>query len=197
MTGQQARGRDTRQAIVAAATKLFAELGFEHVSIEMVLRDAAISRGALYHHFKSKESLFEVVLEALEEDIARAVRMAAFGAADPGQAIKAGCAAWLRLAAEDRAVRQIVLTDAPAVVGWRKWREIDGRYSLGMIKAALAMAASGPYASDAGITMQAHALLAVLVELAILVAQSGGDTGTMARANTVLEQVLSGFIPIG
>src|SRR4029450_4226177 len=90
-------------------------------SIEAVLREAGISRGALYHHFSGKEALFEAVLEQVGADIATKLAAAARDASDPVEALRAGCHAWLRLA-RDPTVRRIVLVDALPVVGWGKWR---------------------------------------------------------------------------
>jgi AcrR family transcriptional regulator len=65
------KGIATRQHIIAAATRQFAELGYEQTSIETLLGELSISRGALYHHFASKEQLFEAVLEEIEADVAQ------------------------------------------------------------------------------------------------------------------------------
>jgi hypothetical protein len=54
--------------------------------------------------------------------------------------VRAGCDAFLDLT-QDSVVRQIMLTDAPSVLGWEKWREIDERRAFGLIKAALEPAA--------------------------------------------------------
>src|SRR3984957_6213497 len=58
-----ARGEATRGQLVAIATRMFAERGYEDTSVEAVLREAGVSRGSLYHHFASKEALFEAVAE--------------------------------------------------------------------------------------------------------------------------------------
>src|ERR1051326_5282934 len=60
------RGRATRDQRVAVATELFAARGFDGTSIEAVLEQAGVSRGSLYHHFASKEALFEAALDAVE-----------------------------------------------------------------------------------------------------------------------------------
>ena len=72
MSKKVERGQATRLRIVATATTLFSELGYEATSIEAVLRESGVSRGALYHHFDSKDALFEAVLEAIEADLAQA-----------------------------------------------------------------------------------------------------------------------------
>src|SRR6476646_7454145 len=64
-----ARGEATRAQLIAIATRMFAERGYEDTSIEAVLREAGVSRGSLYHHFASKEALFEAVAEEVETSV--------------------------------------------------------------------------------------------------------------------------------
>ncbi len=116
------KGQETRRVIVDTATRLFAERGYAAVSIETVLAACQISRGALYHHFASKEALLEAAFEAVEVDVTAKVLAAASNANDAASAVEAGCEAFLDLTL-DPAVRQIMLTDAPSVLGWEKWRE--------------------------------------------------------------------------
>ena len=66
-----ARGAATREHLLAVATALFAERGYEATSIDAVLQESGASRGSLYHHFKGKDVLFEEVLEVLETDVGR------------------------------------------------------------------------------------------------------------------------------
>jgi AcrR family transcriptional regulator len=56
------RGQATRAELIEVATRLFAARGYEDTSIDAVLGETSVSRGALYHHFASKEALFEAVL---------------------------------------------------------------------------------------------------------------------------------------
>ena len=184
------RGQATRLIILATATRLFTEEGYEGTSIEQVLRASGISRGALYHHFPSKVALFTAVLEATEARVAEKLLMAAKDAANPLDALRAGCFAWLDLVHEPP-VRRIVLTDAPSVVGWQAWRELDARYGLGLLKQTLGMvAAAGRMPADM-IDLYAHTLLAVLGELALLIARAEDIAATTHNAQQAVEQILS------
>jgi AcrR family transcriptional regulator len=191
MDRRRDRGNITRQQILEVATRLFTQTGYEESSIETVLRECGISRGALYHHFNGKEALFTAVLEATEARVAADLAQAAQGATNPLDALRAGCAAWLRLAASDPTVRRIILLDAPSVVGWTRWREIDGRHALGLLGTALGLAAASGRIPAAMVELYAHVLLAVLIEVALLIARSG-DAGDAARnGGEAVEQVLS------
>ncbi len=185
------RGRTTRQRVTSTARTLFAEHGYAAVSTEAVRQACGISRGALFHHFPTKEALFTAVLEAVEESVAAHMVAAARAAANPLDALRAGCAAWLHLAAHDPAVRQIVLTDAPAVVGWRAWREIDAAHGLGLLRRALAAAAEPRLLPAGEVELHAQGLLAVLIEMALLIAAAPADEQIAQSARHFVELIVS------
>jgi len=56
--------KETRRAILAAATKLFKEKGYTGVSIDAIADAAKLTSGALYSQFASKQELFDAVLDA-------------------------------------------------------------------------------------------------------------------------------------
>jgi AcrR family transcriptional regulator len=183
------RGLATRKAILATATRLFAEHGYAGVSVEAVLEAAGISRGALYHHFASKEALFEAVFEALEAEICDKVIASSAGARDGVRGLAAGCDVFLDLV-QEKAIRQIALTDAPSVLGWDKWREIEARYGFGLLKASLArVSAEGALPADM-VDIFAHMLLASLNEVALVIARAADRPSASAEAKAAIGTLL-------
>jgi AcrR family transcriptional regulator len=174
------RGQATREELIDAATGLFAKRGYDATPIDAVLHAAGVSRGALYHHFEDKRALFEAALERVEAGVAREVVSSASSASDPFEALVAGCSAWLRLA-RDPVVRRISLIDAPAVVGWDRWREIDERHGFGLIKGALRALADEGRIEPGMVDVLAHMLLAALVEVALVIARAD-DAAKATRA---------------
>lgn len=59
----QQRSEETRLKIIASAIKLFSNRGFNAASVDDICHDAGISKGAFYHHFKSKQNLFLALLD--------------------------------------------------------------------------------------------------------------------------------------
>jgi AcrR family transcriptional regulator len=165
------KGLATRRQLVATATELFAAQGYEATSIDNVLDAAGVSRGALYHHFPGKEALFEAVLEDVEAQLAADVVAAAEATGDPRTSLQAGCLAWLQRL-RDPVVRRIVLVDAPAVVGWARWREIDECHWFGLLKSALAESLPPSRLDATSLDVLAHMLLAALNELAFVIARA-------------------------
>ncbi|SHG09987.1 TetR/AcrR family transcriptional regulator [Ornithinibacillus halophilus] len=53
----------TREAIMEAARDLFAEKGFQHVSMRQIATKLNYSHGAIYYHFKNKAELFYALVE--------------------------------------------------------------------------------------------------------------------------------------
>jgi AcrR family transcriptional regulator len=185
-----ARGAVTREHLLSVATALFAERGFEATSIEAVLQEAGVSRGSLYHHFKGKDALFEAVLEALETDVGRRTLEAAAAAPGPAAALRAGCLAWIEIAG-DPVVQRILLIDAPSVLGWDRWRAMEERHALGLIKDVLrAISAAGGLAPDL-IDIFAHVVLATVNEIALLVARSDQPGAAMRTGSAAIDEVLA------
>lgn len=171
MPSKLEKAASTKAKIIAVARHLFATRGYAGTSTEVILEEAQVSRGALYHHFENKEALFAAVMEAVEVDITTASARAGANATDPVEALLRAFNAFLDQACETE-VRQIVLMDAHSVLGWQKWREIEERYGLGRLKQALKLiAATGRIHQDM-VDVFAHILLASLIEVAFLVARS-------------------------
>jgi AcrR family transcriptional regulator len=60
---KQARALQTRRSIVEAAASVFAEYGYERAATSEILRRADVTKGAMYFHFPSKESLAQTIMD--------------------------------------------------------------------------------------------------------------------------------------
>jgi len=184
-----ARGEATRSQLLAIATRMFAERGYEDTSVEAVLREAGVSRGSLYHHFASKEALFEAVAEEVETDVGARTLAAAAGTDGPVAALRAGSLAWIRLAG-DPVVQRILLIDAPSVLGWERWRAMEEQHALGGIKAILHLVAGqGKLRPELADTL-AHVLLASVNEVALLVARAQDKETAMKEGADAIDELL-------
>ncbi len=181
---QADRTATTRAALIKAGRKLFAEHGFAGVGTETLVREAGVSRGALYHQFGDKTGLFADVLADVEGDLTRELA-AVMGAGDPGDVVGAmmrAVDAWLD-ACENPEVQRIVLIDGPSVLGWVRWRAICQPHILGLIESVLAGAMADGRLRPLPARPLAHILLAVADEAALYV-NAVGDR-TVARAEIV------------
>ncbi len=197
---QAERSAATRTALVAAARPLFAARGYAAVGTEELVRAAGVTRGALYHQFAGKEELFAAVFEQVEAEVAERIGRvlggegggAGAGPADPGAALRAGVAAWLD-AVDDPEIQRIVLIDAPAVLGWDRWREVALRYAGGMVEAVLQAGMDAGQLAPRPVEPLAHVLLGALDEAALYVAQSADRAAARAAVEDVLGAILAGL----
>src|SRR6185437_14294127 len=183
------RGRATRAHVLEVATRLFAEHGYDGTSIETVQASAGVSRGSLYHHFPGKEALFWAVLEEVGARIARQEEDIARDAPDPVAMLRAGALAWIRLAG-DPVVQQIMLIDAPAVLGWQRWRELDEQGPLGVIKAVLGYAAETGRVERRHADAFAHIVLAAINEITLMIARADDPAGALADGQSAVAEFL-------
>ncbi len=194
---QAQRAEATRSALIAAARRLFTERGYDAVGTEEIVRAAGVTRGALYHHFGGKSGLLDAAYEQLETESTERVARIVLGSEleSPLQAMKAGIEAFLDECAEPE-LRQIALHDAPAVLGWDRWREIGAANGLGLIEASLAAAIEAGEIRDLPVRPMAHLLLGALDEAAMLVARTE-DPGDRAEVSEVLLTLLESFAVAG
>jgi AcrR family transcriptional regulator len=196
---QQDRSEATRSALVSAGRQLFAESGYNAVGIEAVVREAGVTRGALYHLFEDKVALFVAVFEQVEEDLV--ARLA--GALPDGQIgvdmvelLYQGIDAWLDACA-DPEVRRIVLLDGPSVLGWERWREIELRYGVGLVEALLAGAMDEGAIDRMPLRAATHVLIGALDEAAMFVMDADDPVAARTEVTDVLRRLLGGLAAPG
>src|SRR4051794_24469189 len=155
---QAERSEATQNALVSTARRLFAERGYAAVGTEEIVRAAGVTRGALYHHFDGKAGLFQAVFEQIESELAARFAEEALSRPDAWEAMVAALELFLDVCREPE-VRQIALIDAPAVLGWTAWREVESRYSLGLIRIGLENMVEAGIARPQPIEPLAHGIM--------------------------------------
>jgi AcrR family transcriptional regulator len=79
LRGDPPRGR-VQDTLLAAATELFAEKGFDATSVQEVVERAQVTKGALYHYFDSKQDLlYEIYHTLISAQLADLERILAAG----------------------------------------------------------------------------------------------------------------------
>jgi len=187
---QAERRAATRRALLDAGRALFAERGYAGAGQEEIVERAGVTRGALSHHFGTKLGLFGAVVEAVEQDLTARIATAALAGADPLEHLRFGCLAFLD-AALDPAVRRIVLLDAPAVLGWEAWRQMETVYGLGLVSEALEHCMAAGLLVRRPVAPLAHLLLAALNEAAMLVATAVEPEQARAEVGEEVERLLA------
>jgi AcrR family transcriptional regulator len=69
----QQRSEETQARIMGAAIRLFSKQGYNKASVDEICAEAGISKGAFYHHYKSKQELFLALLDSWLRTIDHAI----------------------------------------------------------------------------------------------------------------------------
>jgi AcrR family transcriptional regulator len=165
------------------------------VGTEEIVRAAGVTRGALYHQFRDKADLFAAVAEEVEAEIADRIAAGAAGAvADPLAGLRVGGRLFLDACAEPE-VERIILLDAPAVLGWEAWRDLAGRYGLGLIQFALQSAMDAGAIVQQPVVPLAHVLIGALDECALHIAQAEDPAAARDQCAAIFDRILRSITP--
>ena len=183
---QEERTRSTRSALTTAARDLFASRGYSAVSTDEIVRAAGVTRGALYHHYADKQALFRDVFEQIEAEITDEISAAFSAESDHLAAMAAGVTLFLDICQRPEVLR-ISLTDAPAVLGWSLWREIEAQHGLHLITAKLSAAtAEGLLPATPSVEALAQLILSAVIESALMIANGADREPTQQALMTLL-----------
>ncbi|MGW4521826.1 TetR/AcrR family transcriptional regulator [Amycolatopsis sp. NPDC004378] len=190
---QQDRSAGTKAALVAAARELFAARGYQAVPADEITRAAGVTRGALYHHYSDKQGLFRAVVEELERELTEEVEAAFSGAADPLTGMLRGLGVFLDACLREE-VRRISLDEAPAVLGWDVWREIEEEHGLGLLVTVLERARTDGLIVEMPVRALAQLVLSAVMEAARMIAAADDPAVTRAEVQQVLAGWLGGLL---
>jgi AcrR family transcriptional regulator len=188
---QAERAADTRDALISAARPLFASQGFAETSLETIVRDAGVTRGALYHHFADKTELFAAVFERVEGEMATRMveAVAAAGESDPVEIMRLCAGLWLDACAEPE-IQRIVLLEALAVLGWERWSDIGNRYNVGFVTALLTGAVESGSIPPQPVEATALTIMGALREATLYIARADDQHKARADAGAVINRLV-------
>lgn len=188
---QGQRSEATRAALIDAARPLFAASGFTAIGTEAIVRAAGVTRGAMYHQFSDKAELFAAVFEVVEAEMTRRIDavVSKSGESDPIALMKLGAATWLDACAEPE-VQRIVLIEAPAVLGWERWRKISLRYGMGLVQGLVSYAISVGRMPAQPVEPLSHVLIGALDEAALYLAQADDPAQARHEVGAVIDRLV-------
>jgi AcrR family transcriptional regulator len=192
---QAQRTAATRAALVTAARDLFAERGFAAVGTEEIAHAAGVTRGALYHQFDGKLELFAAVFEQVEAEIAEriAAEVSVVEVEDMVRGLHVGVDAWLAASAEP-SIDRLVLIEAPAALGWERWREIGRRYGVGLVQGAVEGAIAAGVIAPQPVGPLAHVLIGALEEAVLYAARAEDRSRATEEVRAALHQLIDGLV---
>ena len=179
----------TRATLLREARLIFAASGYDAAATEEIVQRAEVTRGALYYHFKDKRAVFEAIVEEVAREIAAAIDKRAEPVGDPLQALIEGTRAFLD-ACLDPAVRRIYLIDAPAVLGWHRWREIDAPHGLRSLREGVAAVLAARPNPGLGVEPVTFLLSGAFNEAALWVAEAKDEKAARREMDRSLVQLM-------
>ena len=186
------QGKVTRDRLMELASRSFADKGYVATSLEGLILEAGLTKGALYHHFKSKLDLFESVYIRAEEEVAARINQASSSATDPWNQLMEGCDAYLHACA-DPGLQRILRLEGPSVLGWQRWSEIDAQYGSGKLELFLGFLKDSGVIEVSSIRALAHMLSGALNEATFWIAEAEDPRKALAESRDVIRQMLAGI----
>ncbi|QMV40872.1 TetR/AcrR family transcriptional regulator [Cohnella cholangitidis] len=178
--------------LIQVAWKHFTEYGYAESSMEEIVAEAELTRGALYHHFGSKKGLFQAVLESVQTEISERVEAEAARSDDALEQLILGSRAFVAAAVEPR-IRRILLIDGPAVLGWEAWRRMDEENSMRHLREQLELMQRQGCLKPVPLDALTHFVSGALNESALWIAQSPDADQSLEETISVISHFLKAF----
>jgi len=192
---KKAQSAATIKRLLTVAMREFSQKGYAGASTEAIVKEARVTRGALYHHFKGKKDLFYAVFKAAQLQIGNRIEADADAADDLWDGLISGCNAFLK-ACSDPALQQVVVIDAPSVLDWNTYRSVDENLpesGLSLLKDCLRDLVAQDMIKPVSVDALAHLLSGAMDEAAVWIAQSRNPSIALPQAQQTLRRLLEGL----
>jgi AcrR family transcriptional regulator len=192
---QEQRSAATQHALQTAARRLWGARGYAAVGTPEIAEAAGVTRGAMYHQYTDKTALFVAVIETVEAEVMERLQAIVVAAqpSTPAEALRIAADAWLDIASEPD-IRQMVLLDAPNVLGWNRFREISQRYAYGMTEQLLTAAIEAGELSRLPVRTLATVMIGALDEAAMCLAGADDPAQEKDGVRAVVHALIDGLL---
>lgn len=124
MNKKEPASLETKNKIIQTSKLKFSKKGYDKTSLNEIVEELGLTRGALYHYFTNKKDLFHAVLEEVQTELANYVESQAIKSESLWGQLEIGCIAFVEYAI-DSSINRILLIDGPAVLSWATWKTLD------------------------------------------------------------------------
>ena len=188
MNKKQQASLETSKKILAIAQKHFSLKGYAETSLEEIVDELGMTRGALYHHFGNKKTLFTAVLAQIQSELGSYVEKSALESQDSWEQLVEGCVAFVRFATLTENKR-ILLLDGPNVLEWKEWCRQDEANSFFHLREQLDILYKEGRLISIDLGMAAHMISGALNELSLFLAEKEEE----AEVRGAVRSLLRGF----
>ena len=180
----------TTEALLSIARRHFSRYGYSDTSLEKIVSEMNMTRGALYHHFKNKKALFLAVLKQVQEEIGKKIEEISLTSDDLWEQLILGCVAFVELAILE-SNKRILLIDAPSVIEWNEWKKLDNANSQSALEEQLLILKEARLLADLDVSLISSLISGALNELSLRLAQS--DISYNKDIRNAVTLLLQGF----
>ena len=166
--------------------------GFAATPMDQIAQASGVAKGAVYHHFPSKEAVFEAVFEVVGLEVEATVRAAASEARDVLASMAAGTRTYFAVCSNGP-IGRIMLKDGPAVLGWTRWREIDAQHFGGGIESVVAAAMRQGLIREQPVEPLARLILGAVTEAAMACGAADDPPAAAQSYAQAFEALLDGL----
>jgi AcrR family transcriptional regulator len=186
----------TRSLLLEVARQSFTEHGYAATSIDDIIRQAGVARGALYHHFAGKEALFRAVYEAVEGEVVARVLEAAASQPSPWDAVRAGLSTFLDACLEP-SFRRIVVLDSVSVLQSKVLEVGIDPVELPMLRTVLTPLLGTSTFGGMAIDALTYVALGGLYGASLFIARASDPAAARAQVDEVLDTLVRGLVGEG
>ena len=183
----------TRSLLLDVARQNFTEHGYAATSIDDIIQQAGVARGALYHHFSGKEALFRAVYETVEGEVVSRVMEAAASQSSPWDAVRAGLSTFLDACLEP-SFRRIVVLDSVSVLQSDVLEVGVDPHELPMLRTVLTPLLGTTAFGGIAIESLTYVALGGLYGASLYIARAADPRAARAEVDLVLETLISGLL---
>ena len=194
IASQQDRFTATRARIIDAAQNMFIKEGYFATTMQIIMREANVSKGGMYHHFDSKEDMFaEIFSQVSKASITEAASHGTKGKTSLDVIYNSGVA-WLKVMREPK-VASILLEQGPLVLGWKRARAIEEKDSLKSLVIMFQKAQQAGEINIGSVTTVAKLFNALLAESAFIDIEFGDPS--WPQIEHIIKLFLDGLVNTG
>jgi len=181
------QGEATQRVLRREARKLFAKKGYSGANTNELVERAKVTKGALYHHFANKREIYHAVVEDMEQELVERIEAAGAGRA-PWPRLAAMCSAYLD-ACRDPALARMLVLEAPVVLGWKAWCNLEQKYEV----AAFARCLNDASALQEPAETLAQVILGALTTGARVIATAEDPEAARSDVQKTIDRLIAGL----
>ncbi|MGY4650412.1 TetR family transcriptional regulator [Mycobacterium sp. URHB0021] len=191
---RQPRSEVTRRKIINAAVELYDEVGYPSTGLGDIIERVDVTKGALYHHFDSKESLAFAIIDEAVYQVGDALRRASQSSSALEGLILGGFAA-----AELTSSEKLVRTGGHLLLTFAKFNESVAGYYRAWLAGTVARVrlaqSEDDIRSDLDAEVVGGVILSTLIGAEVISNSLSGGRDLVVRVNHAWEMLLPTIVP--